>query len=268
MISCHWIEAAQHPPTPPVPSLQKIQFSLPHSQTRCLFTSILKKYNTRYNTCSRSCYKDILLTQLRLLLRKKNLFSFLRLWISCPQFSLCALLLAPVFLISYSLCSHPNESFSNPSEEFFELNISFDFSPHPAEFLSVYFFNICFPSFYLPYIFLLNLTLFAKERGGITEQCILWGAFPIFLFVLWCMWYSILFWQCSLHCEGLLAAVDLLKPPRGKRCLHRFTKSLSDCDEMAELYTFEIFEEETPLTWTSRLCNPVLIPEFGPNFQG
>ena len=46
LISCHWIEAAQHPPTPPVPSLQKIQFSLPHSQTRCLFTSILKKYNT------------------------------------------------------------------------------------------------------------------------------------------------------------------------------------------------------------------------------
>ena len=73
LISCHWIEAAQHPPTPPVPSLQKIQFSLPHSQTRCLFTSILKKYNTRYNTCSRSCYKDILLTQLRL---KKNIYLF------------------------------------------------------------------------------------------------------------------------------------------------------------------------------------------------
>ena len=72
----------------------------------------------------------------------------------------------------------------------------------------------------------------------------------------------------SLHCESLLAAVDLIKPPRGKRCLHRFTKSLSDCDEMADFYTFEIFEEETPLTWTSRLCNPVLIPEFGPNFQG
>ena len=111
----------------------------------------------------------------------KKIFIFLRLWISCPEFSLCALLLAPVFLISYSLCSHPNESFSNPSEEFFELNISFDFSPHPAEFLSVYFFNICFPSFYLLYIFLLNLTLVAKERGGITEQCILWGAFPRYL---------------------------------------------------------------------------------------
>ena len=28
------------------------------------------------------------------------------------------------------------------------------------------------------------------------------------------------------------------------------SKSLSDYDEMADFYTFEIFEEETPLTWT------------------
>ena len=27
-------------------------------------------------------------------------------------------------------------------------------------------------------------------------------------------------------------------------------QNLSDCDKMADLYTFEIFEEETPLTWT------------------